>query len=128
PSLNDDVIGISTVLPVVDAISPRIPAICLNWFKLPLAPDSDIMYTGFSFSKLSFIASVTLSVASSQILITELYLSASVIKPRLYCFVTLSTCAPASANICFLAGGTLTSSTDTVIPAVVEYLYPVALI
>ena len=43
PSLNDDVIGISTVLPVVLAIRPRIPAICLNWFILPLAPDSDIM-------------------------------------------------------------------------------------
>jgi hypothetical protein len=39
PSRNDDVIGISTVLPVVLAISPRIPEICLNWFTLPLAPD-----------------------------------------------------------------------------------------
>jgi len=43
PSLNDDVIGISTVLPVVLAIRPRIPAICLNWFMLPLAPDCDII-------------------------------------------------------------------------------------
>ena len=72
-------------------------------------------------------ASVTSSVAFSQILITELYLSSLVIKPRLYCFNTLFTCSSASAKICFFAAGTLTSSIDTVIPAVVECLKPVAL-
>ena len=128
PSLNDDVIGISTVLPVVLAISPRIPAICLNWFMLPLAPDCDIIYTGFNSSKLLFIASVTSSVAFSHILITDWYLSSSVIKPRLYCFNTSFTFSFALANICFLASGTFTSSTETVIAPIVEYLYPVALI
>ena len=93
PSLNDDLIGISTVLPVVLAISPRIPAICFNWSKLPLAPESDIMNIGFSLLKLSLIAFLTSSVAFSQILITSLYLSSSVINPRPYCFNMLSTSA-----------------------------------
>ena len=56
PSANEDLIGISTALPVVLAISPRIPAICLNWFILPLAPDLTIIYIGFKSSKLSSIA------------------------------------------------------------------------
>ena len=43
PSRKQDLIGISTALPDVSAISPRIPAICLNWFMLPLAPDCAIM-------------------------------------------------------------------------------------
>ena len=43
PSRNDALIGISTVLPVVLAISPRIPATWRNWEILPRAPDLDIM-------------------------------------------------------------------------------------
>ena len=89
---------------------------------LPLAPDCAIMYIGFNSSKLSFIASVTSFVAFSQILITESYLSSFVIKPRLYCFATVSTSSSAFAKISFLASGTATSATDTVIAPFVEYL------
>ena len=128
PSLKQDLIGISTALPDVLAISPRIPAIWRNWFMLPLAPDWAIMYIGFNSSKLSFIASVTSFVAFSHILIIDEYLSSSVIKPRLYCFHTSSTCFSLSDNIFFLASGTATSCTDTVNAPFVAYLYPNALI
>ena len=70
PSANDALIGISTALPVVLAISPRIPAICLNWFMLPLAPDLTIMNTGFKSSKLSSMALLTSLVACSHTDIT----------------------------------------------------------
>ena len=128
PSRKHDLIGISTALPVVLAISPRIPAICLNWFILPRAPDLTIIYIGFKSSKFSSISLLTSFVAFSQILITDLYLSSSVIKPLLYWFLIFSTCFPASSNIVFLASGTSTSATENVIPANVEYLNPSAFI
>ena len=124
PSRKHDLIGISTALPVVLAISPRIPAICLNWFILPRAPDLTIMYIGFKSSKFSSIALLTSFVAFSQMFTTVLYLSSSVIKPLLYCFLIFSTCSSASANIAFFAAGTSTSATENVIPANVEYLNP----
>ena len=43
PSAKDDLIGISTALPVVLAIKPLIPAIWRNWFILPRAPDLTII-------------------------------------------------------------------------------------
>ena len=86
------------------------------------------MYIGFNSSKLSFIASVTSSVTFSHILIVDKYLSSFVINPRLYCFVTLSTSDYAFSSISFLASGTLTSATETVIAPFVEYLYPIDLI
>ena len=55
-------------------------------------------------------------------LITEEYLSSFVIKPRLYCFAIFSTSSSAFAKISFLASGTATSATDTVIAPFVEYL------
>ena len=128
PSLKHDLIGISTALPEVLAISPRIPAIWRNWFMLPLAPDWAIIYIGFNSSKLSFIASVTSFVAFSHTLIIEEYLSSSVINPRLYCFPISSTCFSPSASIFFLASGTATSWTETVTAPFVEYLYPKVLI
>ena len=128
PSRKHDLIGISTALPVVLAISPRIPAICLNWFMLPRAPDLTIIYIGFKSSKFSSIALLTSFVAFSQILTTDWYLSSSVIKPLLYWFLTFSTCLSASAKMSFLESGTFTSATENVIPANVEYLKPNALI
>ena len=95
---------------------------------LPRAPDCAIMYIGFSSSKLSFIASVTSFVAFSQIFIIASYLSSFVITPRWYCLNTCSTSLSACDNISFLASGTATSATDTVIAPFVEYLYPVDLI
>ena len=124
PSRKHDLIGISTALPVVLAISPRIPAICLNWFILPRAPDLTIMYIGFKSPKFSSIALLTSFVAFSQIPTTVWYLSSSVIKPLLYWFLTFSTCLSASARISFFVAGTWTSATENVIPANVEYLNP----
>ena len=86
------------------------------------------MNIGFKSSKFSFIASVTSFVALSHTLITALYLSSSVIKPRLNCFLICSTCSSAFANISAFAAGTLTSAAENVTPASVEYLNPVALI
>ena len=124
PSANDALIGISITLPVVPAISPLIPAACLNWFKLPLAPDWTIKLIGLSGSNLSSKDLPTLVVALFQIVTTSLNLSSSVIKPLLYCFLTLATCVSASAKIFGLSSGTLTSSIEYVSPDWVEYLNP----
>ena len=61
-------IGRSMISPFGFAIRPRMPAswrICLNE---PRAPELAIMNTGFSSSRLSCIASATVSVASVQML------------------------------------------------------------
>ena len=42
-----EVIGVSMISPDGFAISPLIPASCLTWVRLPLAPESIIMYMGF---------------------------------------------------------------------------------
>ena len=95
---------------------------------LPLAPDLTIIYIGFKSSKLSSIAWLIFLVASSQTLITELYLSSFVINPLAYCFLIVSICLSASSSNPFLAAGTLTSLIENVIPASVEYLNPKAFI
>ena len=83
PSLKFALIGISTILPVAELISPRIPANCLIWLILPLAPESamiEILFVGSCFSTRIFVIS---SVALVQTEITYSYLSCSETKPSL---------------------------------------------
>ena len=88
PSLKLDIIGLSIISPppIIDflglAIRPLIPANCLIWSPLPLAPESAIIYTELKPSSSDFnpliISDATSLVAFVQISITLLYLSPSV--------------------------------------------------
>ena len=51
PSRNEDVIGISIILPDGAAIKPRIPANCVKLDALPRAPESLIMKIGLVLSR-----------------------------------------------------------------------------
>ena len=62
----------------------------------------------------------------SQVFITSLYLSSSVINPRAKFFAILSTVACAFFISSGLLAGTVISEIETVIEAIVEYLYPIA--
>ena len=128
PSRKFDLIGSSIVLPVVSAIKPRIPASCLICLSEPRAPESAIIKMLLYLSSPPRSALVIWSSAACHVSITSLYLSSSVKKPLRKCLVILSTVFSASARICFLASGTVISEIETVIAALVEYLYPIALI
>ena len=119
PSRKFDLIGSSIVLPVVSAIRPRIPASCLICLSEPRAPESAIIKMLLYLSRPPL---VILLSASCHVSITSLYLSSSVKKPLLKCFVILSTVFSASAKICFLAAGTVISEIETVMAALVENL------
>ena len=69
-------------------------------------------------------SSLTWSVALFHVSITLENLSSSVIKPRLYCLLILSTNTWVSATIAFLFLLISTSAILTVIPEIVEYLNP----
>ena len=117
-----DKTGISTEEPSGLAINPRIPATCVKFEMLPRALECIIMKIGFSKSLLAIScnSSWTLSLAPFQVSITLLYLSSSVIKPRLYCLLILSTNFCASATISPFLSLVLTSDILTVTPAIVE--------
>ena len=128
PSLKFDLIGSSMVCPVVSAISPRIPASCFICLSEPLAPESAIMNILLYASSPSSRSLVSLASARFHVSITSLYLSSSVTSPRWKFLAILSTVASASAMMSFLLSGTVISDTETVIAAIVENLYPIALI
>ena len=122
PSRKLDLIGSSMARPVVSAISPRIPASCLICLSEPRAPESAIMKMLLYLSRPPSNASLILSSATCHTLITSLYLSSSVIRPRLKFLVILSTFFSASARYSVFSAGTVISEIDTVMAALVEYL------
>ena len=124
--MNEDNTGISTLSPFGLAIKPRIPATCVKLEILPRALECIIMKIGLSKSALAFSWSSawTLSLAAFHVSTTFSYLSWSVIKPRLYCLLILSTTFWASRTISGFLSLLTTSAIDTVIPAIVEYLNP----
>ena len=63
--------GSSMILPVGEAIRPRIPANWRIWFVEPRAPESAIILMGLNFSSVARTCLVTSFVACSQILMTE---------------------------------------------------------
>ena len=115
-------------VPEVLAISPRIPASCLICEIEPRAPESAIIQIGLYLSKFSFSFLVTSSVVSVQRAMIFLVFSCAEIYPYSYSFVICSTSASALARISFFCGGIVASQTATVRAALVEYLYPRALI
>ena len=62
--------GSSMILPVGDAIRPRMPASWRIWLVEPRAPESAIMLMGLNFSILSSTCLVTSLVACSQMRMT----------------------------------------------------------
>ena len=137
PSLKLEIIGVSMNSPECLAMSPRIPASCLIWSLLPLAPDIAIMYMGLKvpgysfpfsirvdFSISSNIALETRFVASDQTSIILLYLSLLVMIPWTYWFQISSVFLRASLIIFSLAFGTWRSSIPMEIPASVERRNP----
>ena len=116
PSMKLDLIGRSMISPFGFAMRPRIPAswrICLND---PRAPELAIMYTGFSSSRLRFIASPTSSVALFQSDTTCSWRSSSVMRPRSYERCALPTCSSYPVRICSLSGGIWMSFFEIVTP------------
>ena len=87
------------------------------------------MNIGLSTSVLAYSSSSfwTSFLASFHVSITLLNLSSLVIKPRVYCLLIVSTILLASSIIFPLFLLVVTSATDTVIPAIVEYLKPKSL-
>ncbi len=122
PSRKLDLIGSSIVLPVVSAISPRIPASCLICWLEPRAPESAIIKMLLYLSRPANSTSVSSLSVSFHVSTTARYLSSSVIRPLLKFWEILSTVACASSNICCFCSGTVMSEIDTVIAAFVEYL------
>ena len=72
--------------------------------------------------------SVSFLSVSFHVSTTARYLSSSVIRPLLKFWEILSTVVCASSSISCFCAGTVISEMDTVIAALVEYLYPVDLI
>ena len=126
PSLKFESTGISTDDPSGFAMIPRIPAICVKFEILPRALECIIIKIGLSTSLLAISSSSawTLSFASFHVSITLLNLSSSVIRPRLYCLLILSTNFWLSPTILSLSLLVTTSAILIVIPAIVEYLNP----
>ncbi len=122
PSLNEDLTGISTYSPLGLKKSPRIPA---SWVWLPISPRAllnIIMEIGLALSFLT-ISSNSLEIlflASTQTLITFSYLSCSVINPRLYWLLILSTISWLSFNTCVFISLSLISVMAIEIPDLVE--------
>ena len=126
PSTSDEVIGTSETVPSGLAINPDIPAICPNCPTLPRAPEFIIMKIGLSLFDFAIAASSpwTLSWTPFQTSHTELCLSSSVIKPRLYCLLIFSTISWPSLRYSCLCSDTTISAIEKVIPATVENLNP----
>ena len=122
PSRKFDLIGSSIVLPVVSAIKPRIPASCLICLSEPRAPESAIIKMLLYLSRPLRRAVVSSLSAACHVSITSLYLSSSVMRPRLKFFVILSTVSCAFLIISGFCGGTVMSEMDTVMAALVESL------
>ena len=122
PSRKFDLIGSSIVRPDVSAISPRIPASCLICWLEPRAPESAIMKMLLYLSSPEISALVSSASVLNHVSTTSLYLSSSVMKPRLKFLVIFSTVSSASAIICCFCAGTVISEIETVIAALVEYL------
>ena len=134
-----EVIGVSMISPEGLAISPLIPASCLTWVWLPLAPESIIMYMGFELGPVTLaflpvstvseemffiIAWATSSLVFAQMSITLLYLSPLVISPWEYWFSTFMTSCWAFSRRSFLDSGIIMSAMEIEAPDLVEYLNP----
>ena len=128
PSRKLDLIGSSIVRPVVSAIRPLIPASCLICWLEPRAPESAIMKMLLYLSSPSNRSLVRIPSISFHVSTTALYLSSSVISPRRKLLEIRSTVSCALLSNSGFEAGTVISEIDTVIAALVEYLYPVALI
>ena len=83
PSRKLDLIGSSIVLPVVSAISPRMPASCLICWLEPRAPESAIIKILLYLSSPDSSTSVSSLSVSFHVSTTARYLSSSVISPLL---------------------------------------------
>ena len=126
PSIKFERIGISTGVPSGLAMIPRIPATWVKFEILPRALEFIMMKIGLSISvwETPSSSALTSSVALFHVSITLLNLSSSVIKPRLYCLLILSTTFWAASTILCLSLLISTSAILTVIPEIVEYLNP----
>ena len=126
PSLNDDVIGISTNLPLGLLVIPLIPAICLKLSSDPLALENIIMKIGLSGLAFAIWLSSfwTSSFILNQTSTTLLYLSSSVISPRLYCFSIFWTSFSPFSIISDLLLHSKISASEIVIPDLVDSLNP----
>ena len=75
PSRKLDFTGMPISRPFGSDIRPRIPAICLIWLMLPLAPDAAIKYVPPKLGISSSMISVTESLASVHTLMVWSYRS-----------------------------------------------------
>ena len=127
PSRKLALIGISIVLPVAEAIRPRIPASWRICLIEPRAPETAIILMGLYLSRFFCRAVATSLVQASQMATTRCERSSSDSMPFLKKSVMTSTFFSASASSDFFSGGMVISYTEMVMAPLVEYLKPCSL-